>query len=146
MKKVELLGTRNLRHFHRERQSVIGTTGLNGAYGTTGNRSGNSSGATYVPPLGAVVAYTGPQGAVPPAAGTLALRPDLRNILVNTSRLSQPTRNGLQVRMDGSTVVLQGAALDAHEAQVAEAMLRMSPGVSDVRNEMQIGGAPPTGP
>jgi hypothetical protein len=24
MKKIELLGTRNLRHFHRERQSVIG--------------------------------------------------------------------------------------------------------------------------
>jgi hypothetical protein len=24
MKKIELLGTRNFRHFHRERQSVIG--------------------------------------------------------------------------------------------------------------------------
>jgi len=25
MKKIELLGTRNLGHFHRERQSVVGT-------------------------------------------------------------------------------------------------------------------------
>jgi hypothetical protein len=25
VKKIELLGTRHLRHFHRERQSVIGT-------------------------------------------------------------------------------------------------------------------------
>jgi hypothetical protein len=125
-----------------------GTTGLNGGYGgTNSNRYGSSSGGVYVPPLGAVVAYSGQQGSAPPVAvGTAALRPDLRTILVNTSRLSQPTRNALQVRMDGSTVVLQGEALDAHEAQVAEAMLRMSAGVSDVRNEMQIRGAAPPGP
>jgi hypothetical protein len=127
-----------------------GTTGLNGGYGTNSNRSGSSSGGMYVPPLASVAPYDNPavvRGSGPLAmAGSLVNRPDLRNIVANTSRLSQQTRDGIQVRMDGQTVVLQGLALDGHESQVAEAMLRMTPGVSDVRNEMQLRGSAPGGP
>jgi hypothetical protein len=127
-----------------------GTTGLNGGYGTNSNRSGSSSGGMYVPPLGSVAPYDNPavvRGSGPLAmAGSLVMRPDLRNILANTSRLSQQTRDGIQVRMEGQTVVIQGFALDGHEGQVAEAMLRMTPGVSDVRNEMQLRGSAPTSP
>jgi osmotically-inducible protein OsmY len=49
--------------------------------------------------------------------------------------------------MDGSTVVLRGSVRDDHERRLAEALVRLTPGVRAVRNELTApGGSPSAGP
>jgi hypothetical protein len=45
---------------------------------------------------------------------------------------------GFNVVMDGSTYVLQGSVGTDRERRLAEQMLRLEPGVHDVRNEIQV--------
>jgi hypothetical protein len=45
---------------------------------------------------------------------------------------------GIKVAMDGSTLVLRGEAADDHDSRLAEALVRMTPGVHDVRNELRL--------
>ncbi len=45
---------------------------------------------------------------------------------------------GFNVVMDGNTYVLQGSVSSDRERRLAEQMLRLEPGVHDVRNEIQV--------
>jgi len=70
------------------------------------------------------------------------VRADLQQIIGVSSRL--PSRGNIQVVMDGPTVVLRGKVQDDHERRLAEAMVRLSPGVRQVRNELATpDGSPP---
>jgi hypothetical protein len=62
-------------------------------------------------------------------------RPDLLEVLTPVERLS--SRNNIQVGMEGNTVVLRGPVKNDYERRLAEALIRLSPGVSDVRNELE---------
>jgi hypothetical protein len=68
------------------------------------------------------------------SAGQLVARPDLQNVIARSTSL--PSRGDIRVAMDGDVVVLQGAVQDEHERRLAETMLRFTPGVREVRNEL----------
>jgi hypothetical protein len=69
------------------------------------------------------------------------VRTDLQQVLARSTAL--PSGRGMQVVMDGSVVVLQGRVADDHERRLAEAMLRLSPGVREIRNELGVQGGTP---
>jgi hypothetical protein len=68
------------------------------------------------------------------------IQTELQSLVVNSPRLVNA--RGIQVVMDGSTVVLRGTAADEHDRALAAAMIGMTPGVYGVRNELKV--APPT--
>jgi len=62
-----------------------------------------------------------------------------------TARLGQALKerpgspSPVQVATRGGTIVLQGQVATAHDRELAELLLRLEPGVSDVQNELTVG-------
>jgi hypothetical protein len=73
------------------------------------------------------------------AAGPLQVRADLQDVLARSSRLN--ARDTIQVGMVGPVVVLRGTVLDEHDRRLAENLIRLSPGVHEIRNELVVPGA-----
>lgn len=69
---------------------------------------------------------------------------DLRGVLDRSSML--PSAPGITMEMDGPVVVLRGNVATADEVTLAENVLRLTPGVRDVRNELKVGPATPAVP
>jgi hypothetical protein len=131
--------------------TVSGSSGTNSTYAGLGGASG-SIGGTATTTTGApggssygvrrAPAYTTTLGfkynPEPPAR----VQSDLQQSLSHSDRL--PSRDGIRVEVDGSTVVLRGTVTDDHERRLAEALARLTPGVRDLRNELNVRGN--TGP
>jgi osmotically-inducible protein OsmY len=66
------------------------------------------------------------------------IRTDLQDVLARSSRLK--SRGSIQVASDGGVVVLRGTVPDDHERRHAESLVRLTPGVREVRNELKIQG------
>ena len=110
-----------------------GLGGLTGAAGTT------QAGGTNFTTVG--MRRTLPYITVPvidptPPPAPAAVQTDLSQTLANATTLK--SRGNIQVVVNGSTVVLQGVVPNERERRVAEATVRMRPGVRDVRNELQV--------
>lgn len=105
--------------------SGIGQAGLNSV-------GGSSIGIRRAPVYFTTLGYTLPRPFVAP----LTVRNDLQLALGRTTML--PSREGLQVLMDGQTVVLRGRVADDRERRLAENVLRLSPGVRAIRNEIEV--------
>jgi hypothetical protein len=133
-------------------------------YGTalttsTGAGSGRTLGAS------SATATTGKMGGYPPATGTATplskapvysivvgfptrppapaqLQSNLAGVLARSTALGNDRR--IAISGDGATVVLRGTVSNEHDRRLAEAMTRLTPGVHDVRNELQIQAANPT--
>jgi hypothetical protein len=123
---------------------MTATTGTTGARGGAG---GFGAGGTATVTSG--MSLPGPQSTsrrVPTYSSTVRFRynapapeqrrGDLQAILARTSSLTQSA--GIQVTMDGPTVVLRGKVADDDERRLAENVLRLSPGVREVRNELEV--------
>ncbi len=61
------------------------------------------------------------------------------------SRMDRTLRRALgerasevRVRLEGSTAVLQGAVASDHQKQLAELLVKLEPGIADVRNELTV--------
>ena len=118
-----------------------GTTG--GQFGRTSTGSGNTgtgnsafTGGVIVPlvqPIAyrAVLKFKGPP---PKPAGVM--QTELTRMLVGSSFV--PSAANVQVLTSGSEVVLRGAVADADEARTIEGMIRLTPGVTAVRNELVV--------
>lgn len=77
-----------------------------------------------------------PTSRVPAGRGAEALRA----VLARSTSLS--STDSFQIGMDGEgVVVMRGIVSDDHERRLAEGLIRLSPGVHAVRNELQIRGA-----
>jgi BON domain len=119
-----------------------------GAYGAAGRPSsgsyptlGSSTATTRAPTYSAAIGFS----ATPVAPS--GLQTSLQQLLTRSPAL-QSSPN-IQVAMDVSTVVLRGWAADEHDRRLAEGMVRLTPGVYDVRNELVVATAaapqvPPT--
>jgi osmotically-inducible protein OsmY len=64
------------------------------------------------------------------------LQGELRVTLDRSSALSRP--GNIRVEMDNAVVVLRGKVPNADERRLAEGIIRLSPGVRTVRNELEI--------
>jgi osmotically-inducible protein OsmY len=66
----------------------------------------------------------------------LVPRADLQEIVARSSVL--PSKDSIQVMTDGPAIVLEGTVTSEREARLAEMLLRLSPGVRLVRNELTL--------
>jgi osmotically-inducible protein OsmY len=64
------------------------------------------------------------------------MQTELQSVISGSQRLVNP--KNIQVSVDGQTVVLRGTAADEHDRILAGAIIGMSPGVYDIRNEIKV--------
>jgi hypothetical protein len=64
------------------------------------------------------------------------VRTDLMAILARSSRI--PSRNNVRITMSGRTVILRGRVATARERRRVEGVIRLTPGVRAVRNELTV--------
>jgi len=111
--------------------------GRGGGFGNSGMGNNMASGRTTAMSVGP--RYTQGLGWQAPVASPARLQTQLQSLVVNSPRLA--SARGIQVVMDGSTVVLRGTTADEHDRALAGAMVGLTPGVYGVRNEIKV--APP---
>jgi len=68
-------------------------------------------------------------------------RNDLQGIVARSTHVTAPA--GVNVGMDSGTVVIRGTVATADQRRLVENMIRLQPGVHDVRNELQVTGGNP---
>jgi hypothetical protein len=122
---------------------------LGGATNLGGTALVNSTGTTSqtFTPAGAGVVRRAPAfvatiGFTPTPLSPSRLTVDLQDTISRSSQL--PSRGNIQVSLDGPAVILRGEVADESERSLAEGMLRLTPGVHEVRNELTVRG--PAGP
>ena len=139
--------------------NINSTTSGSGASGIMGNFSGGSSGmqggissatgVSFAPSssgqrtVAYVTAMSFPRS---PQVFSGKVLGEVRQIIARSSALS--SRDKIRVSMAGDTVILQGSVSDDHERNLAAALVSLTPGVHDVRNELKVQRAPftPTTP
>lgn len=128
-------------------RTTTGATGLGGARtggGGIGGVGGNSSYGVVVPLQAQITFPTIPRFSAPPVAAP-QLQADLTGMLARApGALANPA--GVQVVADGSNVILRGTVRDAEEARLVEGMIRLTPGVRAIQNELTFPAAPPLPP
>jgi hypothetical protein len=121
-----------------------GTFGTTGAGGRTQQGGGQQGGAGnqsgIVIPLPRQISYTATLSFKAPVATVPQMATDLRATLDRSTMLGNP--RGVTLAMDGGVVVLSGNVASDDEVRLVEGMVRLTPGVRDVRNELKVG--PPT--
>src|SRR5256885_7103062 len=65
-------------------------------------------------------------------------RPPRSTLFPYTTLFRSSNPRGIEVVSDGAVVVLRGAVRDEDEARLAENMIRLTPGVRDVKNELKF--------
>jgi hypothetical protein len=80
---------------------------------------------------------------LPAPLANLQPRVELQQLIKDSSYLSP--KNAVQVVGNSSLVVLRGTAVSDYERQLVEAMVSLSPGVNEIRNEITIQGASTAG-
>ena len=90
--------------------------------------------------------YTTGMGFTYPRTAPSRLQIDLQQVLQRSSGLAASP--GIRVALEGPIVVLRGKADNDHDRRLAEGLIRLTPGVRDVRNEIQVPAGPAlqTGP
>jgi osmotically-inducible protein OsmY len=94
----------------------------------------NSSGINRAPAFQTTLAFPLPQ-VVP-----TKLQAETAQVLARATVL--PSRDNIQVTVEkngsGSLVVLRGEVADSRERRLAESLIRLTPGVHDVRNDLVV--------
>ena len=109
--------------------------GQQGGFGNTANQSG------IVVALPRQISYTATLSFKAPVATMPQVATDLRGTLDRSTMLANP--RGVGLTMDGNVVVLSGSVASDDEVRLVEGMVRLTPGVRDVRNELKVGPATP---
>jgi hypothetical protein len=115
------------------------TTGITGTLNSTSGMNLNQAGS--------ILNRRGPAYTVsvtfpyePPSAGQL--RTEAENVLARSSSLSM--KDTIKVKADGQTLVLEGQVRNDQERRLAENMVRLTPGVRSIQNNLQIVQTAPT--
>lgn len=113
-----------------------GTARTGGAAGRT--NTNNQSG--IVIPLQVQMAYAAEMRFASAPVAPAALTADLRGALTGTSMISNA--KAIQIDIDaGNNVTLRGTVADDDERRLAEGLVRITPGVRAIKNELTIGKA-----
>jgi hypothetical protein len=123
------------------RTGVGGVGGIGGvSVGGLGGVGTSNQGGIQVIPNPYPIAYTATLRFTPPAVAPRQMQADLQTMISRSPAVSNA--RGVQVLTDGRAVVLRGSARDEDEARLIEGMVRLTPGVRDVRNELNYPGRP----
>jgi len=77
-----------------------------------------------------------------PVVAPQVRRDQLQQVFTRSSAFTVP--GGVNVTLDGQAIVLRGRVANDDERRLAENMLRLTPGVREIRNELQVPAATPT--
>ena len=94
----------------------------------------NSQFGGQIVPLPRNIAYSAVLRFPAPAVAPAQRLADVQAVLARSSMMTNPA--GVTVVQDGTAFVLRGAVASEDEARLAEGMVRLTPGVRDVRNEL----------
>jgi hypothetical protein len=114
-----------------------GATNLAGRTGTAlGGRAnvGTNTGTGNITNYGSPITFALDVRFAAPAIQSPQLQADLQSLLGRTPFVRQP--DAVRIEVIGSTVVLRGRVADDDERRLIEGMVRMEPGVREVRNEL----------
>jgi hypothetical protein len=116
------------------------TTGQTGRLGQTTGRLGGTAtvGSNYgtVTSYGVAITFATDIRFPAPPIQSPQLQANLQQLITRAPFLSQP--NSVRIEVQGTTVVLRGRVADDDERRLIEGMVRMEPGVREVRNELTI--------
>jgi osmotically-inducible protein OsmY len=114
--------------------TATGTTGT----GTATITRSTTATSTNINAIGVrrAPAYTASLGFPSRPTPPSAVLAEVQAVLDRSTRL--PSRASIRAVMDGRVVVLQGMVQDDHERQLADSLVRLTPGVADVRNELSV--------
>jgi hypothetical protein len=104
-----------------------------GGSGAGGSAIGNGSTSARAPRYSAGIDLVPPR---PIAAGVGRAPADVVQILARSPVLG--SERNIQASMDGGVLVLKGTVANEYDRRLAEGMVRLSPGVYDVRNELRV--------
>jgi hypothetical protein len=123
------------------------TTTTTTTTGITGNINSLSGSNNLSNLSGSILNRRGPAYTVavnfpyePPSSGQLQTQ--AQNILARSSMLSM--KDTIKVKVDGETIVLDGQVQSDQERRLAENMLRLTPGVHQIQNNLQVVQTAPT--
>jgi hypothetical protein len=105
-----------------------------GASGTAGISSSSSAGATSAPT--SIIHTVTMRSPVPAPAARAGFYPEVRAVIARSTALSRP--GNIQVDVEGQTVILKGKVPSDEERRLAEGLIRLTPGVRTVRNELIV--------
>ncbi len=118
--------------------SPLYTLTTTGQTGTASIRTTNPASGYFGAPIGVrrlpAYATTLKIRDMPAPETALQVRDDLRNMLAGSGQLD--SKDAVRVLMDGPAVVLQGEVVDDDERRLVENMVRLTPGVNAIRNEL----------
>jgi hypothetical protein len=104
--------------------------------GATSSATANTTGFSTVGTRRAPVYITTVGFRRGPRSTPTEMQAEIRQALDGSPRLANG--RAIQLAVNGTTVVLQGNVASARERRVAELLARMTPGVRDVRNDLQV--------
>jgi BON domain-containing protein len=104
-----------------------------GAFGAGSLGGFNSSSMSNRRPAGYVTSI---ESIAPASAATNGQRPAFQDVIARASSL--PSRENILVDVADGAVILRGTVKTERERRLAENLLRLSPGVSQVRNEIVV--------
>ncbi|MBP3958975.1 BON domain-containing protein [Gemmata sp. G18] len=111
---------------------ATGTTGRTGATGARGTQStANQSGILI--PLPVQIHYAAQMRFPTPPVPAIKLQTDLRGIIDAGGFANSKS---VQIIADGNNVILRGTVKDDEEARLAEGLVRLTPGVGNITNEL----------
>lgn len=112
-----------------------GRTGATGTAGRTGGLNSNAANQSGILiPLPAQIAYSAQMQFPTPKVATPRLQADLRGI-IDAGGLASPA--GVQIVADANNhVTLRGTVKDDDEKRLAEGLVRLTPGVGTITNEL----------
>jgi hypothetical protein len=104
-------------------------------------RSTNLTSGYRLPAISRGPRFTVGLGFDSPAGSIASMNPKLSQELQTQFANSQffPAGNHITVSVENNVVILKGRVTDDHERELAEAVVRLSPGVYEVRNELLTG-------
>lgn len=120
-----------------------GTTNLGtsafGSRTTAGNSFGSSSlsgqSNNTIVALPRQISYTATMRMPIPVVQAQPMHTELRGVLDRSSMIANP--KGIEILTNGPVVVLRGKVKDKDEAETAEGVIRLTPGVKEVQNELK---------
>lgn len=120
------------------RSTTGSTSGVRGSTSSTLGRTGggvsSSSVSGIIVPMSRTIAYPAVLKFQAPAVPAATMHADIRGMLDRSTMITAP--QNVQVNLEGDGVVLRGMAENGDEARMVEGMVRLTPGVRFVRNEL----------
>lgn len=116
--------------------ATAGRTGQQqGAFGSTTNTNSNQQNNGLS--TGRQIAYTATLKFAAPSMPASQMQIDLRSMLDTSSGIAD-AKNVSVTAAEGGMIVLKGNAKDEDEAKLIEGMIRLTPGVRNVKNELKF--------